>query len=81
MKADEVNKSIYCKCYFEKYGRYKMLGSVTDQGMLEIARGNHNFTYVKAEEYYINCADCGFSKYIKNESTAVNRPAEYEKQN
>ena len=59
-----------------------MLGSVTDQGMLEVSRGNHNYTFIKAEEYFVSCADFGFSRYITNESMAVNRPAkDYGKEN
>lgn len=74
---DNAGKAIYCNCYIEEYKRYKILGSITAEGMLEILRGHKNKTVLQTGEFMIFCKVCGFKKYIKI-SEAVNWPVPYE---
>ncbi len=70
----QLGQAIYCQCYVPEFDRYKILGSITSEGLLEILRGHKNKTVLEVHEFFIQCKDCGFSKYIKIESMAVNRP-------
>ena len=64
---NELGKAIYCECYLEEFDRYKILGSITDTGILEILRGHRNKTCLEVGEFLIMCRSCGFRKYIKLE--------------
>ena len=68
-----LGKAIYCDCYMPEYDRYKILGSVTQDGFLEILRGHKNKTVIFVQEFLIECRICGFKKYINLGSMAVNR--------
>lgn len=59
------NEAIYCECYIYKYHRYKILGSITSEGYLEIMRNHENKTIIDAPEFTIQCKDCGFKKEFK----------------
>jgi hypothetical protein len=74
MNEDLLGKAIYCDCYIPEYDRYKILGSITNDGILEILRGHKNKTLIYFGEFMIYCRACGFKKYIKIESMAVNQP-------
>ncbi len=75
---DILGQAIYCECYLDEYQRYKILGSITDDGFIEILRGHKNKTVIQTHELMISCLTCGFKKYVVIESMAVNRPT-YEK--
>lgn len=77
--------AIYCKCYDAKRMHYKILGSITAEGYLEVMRknkydGQHGtaaITQIKVTEFIISCNNCNFKKEFKI-SQAVNLPAQYE---
>ena len=64
MNETEINKAIYCECFITEYGRYKILGSITDQGKLEVLRGHKNKTIIANGRFLISCRQCGFNKLI-----------------
>ena len=68
-----LGKAIYCDCYIPEYDRYKILGSITSEGFLEILRGHKNKTVLFVQEFMIECTICHFKKYINLGSMAVNR--------
>ena len=78
---NNLGKAIYCNCYLTRYNRYKVLGSITDQGMLEVLRPHENKTIIETQEFFIKCRDCGFTKYIQIKSMELKHPTDYEKQN
>ena len=59
------NQAIYCECYIYKYSRYKILGSINSEGLLEIMRNHENKTIIEVTEFTIYCKDCGFKKAFK----------------
>lgn len=75
MANNLLGQAIYCDCYIPDYKRYKVIGSITAEGILEILRSHENKTYLQVQEFIISCEHCGFRKYIKLESMAINRPA------
>ena len=60
-----LGHAIYCDCYIFKYKRYKVLGSITYAGFLEIMRNHDNKTIVESHEFTLKCNSCGFSKSFK----------------
>ena len=60
-------------CYIEEFGRYKMLGSITSEGFLEVLRGHQNLTVIQVKEFFIQCKTCGFKKYYNLESEMINQ--------
>lgn len=80
MQSD-LGQAIVCNCYLTEFDRYKVLGSVTSEGFLEILRGHKNKTIIETQQFLIRCQDCGFTKFVQIKSMAVNQPAIYEKQN
>ena len=70
-----LGQAIYCNCYLEEFDRYKILGSITAQGVIEILRGHKNRTVIETREFVITCPVCKYTKYIKIESMEVTRPA------
>ena len=74
LKRYQINMgtAIYCDCYIEEYQRYKILGSITFEGYLEIMRGHKNKTVIEVGEFMIMCKECGFHKYIK-----INKPVNW----
>ena len=77
----ELGQAIVCNCYIKEFDRYKILGSVTSAGFLEILRSHKNKTIIETEHFLIKCQDCGYTKFVQIKSMAVNQPASYEKQN
>ena len=65
LQDDALGHAIYCDCYIFKYKRYKVLGSITYEGFLEIMRNHDNKTVVQAHEFTLKCNSCGFSKSFK----------------
>jgi hypothetical protein len=68
---NDLGKAIYCDCYIPEYGRNKILGSITAEGLVEILRGHKNKTVLEVTNFIIGCPVCGFSqvfnlKYAKN---------------
>jgi hypothetical protein len=57
-------KAIYCDCYISEFKRYKILGSITDQGVIEILRGHRNKTIIQTTELLISCPQCNYQKLI-----------------
>lgn len=78
MKNDLIGQAIYCNCYLPEYDRYKILGSITSEGIVEILRSHKNKTLIETHEFMISCKECGYKKYIQIKSMEVNRPANYE---
>jgi predicted nucleic-acid-binding Zn-ribbon protein len=72
--AGVLGKAIYCNCYVLEFNRHKILGSVTDQGVLEILRGHKNKTTITGISFVIRCPDCGYSEFLNLQSMAVNQP-------
>lgn len=64
-----TGKAIYCKCFIPEYDRYKILGSITSEGYLEILRGHKNKTIIEIREFVIHCKECGFKKYYSINET------------
>ena len=64
IQPDVKGKAIFCECFISEFGRYKILGSITDQGFVEILRGHKNKTIIETKEFLISCRDCGYRKFI-----------------
>lgn len=70
-----LGQAIYCDCYIPEYKRYKILGSITDLGLIEIVRPHKNKTIIHAQELMLECIECGYKRFIKiKENEAVNQP-------
>lgn len=71
-----LGQAIYCDCYIPEYKRYKILGSITYGGLIEIVRPHKNKTIIHAQELMLECIECGYKRYIKidHENEAVNQP-------
>lgn len=61
-QVNDLGEAIYCNCFIPEYGRHKILGSITSEGVLEILRGHKNKTIISMTNFVIYCPVCGFSK-------------------
>lgn len=72
---NEVSIAIFCNCLVpNETNRYKVLGSITSEGYLEILRGHKNKTIIEVAECMIACRECGYKKYINLRNVVDNRP-------
>ena len=65
MSEFPLGQAIHCDCYIFKYRRYKVLGSITSEGLLEIMRNHENKTTIESHEFTLICHTCGFKQEFK----------------
>ena len=61
----QLGQAIYCDCFTPQLNRYKVLGSITSEGLIEILRAHKEKTVIESAEFIIACQDCGYKRHIK----------------
>lgn len=75
MNEAEQAQAIYCNCYSDKVGRYKILGSITAEGYFEVLRARGSRTLIQAGNLHVYCPECQYSRFLALKSS--DKPASY----